>query len=108
MQDLLARHIAEVDVVKDDVTLDWHVLKAVFGRHLPLPGILDTRLFFNSHLAVVDFDFFIQNLENPPGPGNSQNDGVQLLGDLGDRHDEGLGQLHEGSQGPQGQRNVAG
>ena len=58
-------------------------------------------------IAVVFLGRFIHQLEDPLGTGQSHNDGVDLVADLGNGHVEGPGQGQEGDQLAQGQQTAA-
>ena len=109
IQYLFLRYIGEIDIVEPYIAGQaYKPFGAVRMRVLPGP---DSGLFLGFHqfsvlfngidqgnLSFICFRCFVHQGEDPLGACHSHDDGVELLGNLGDRHIEGTVQGKEGGQ----------
>ena len=115
MQDDLARIIAKVYILKDNISLQFTVVCAAIGVHT-LPGpqvgallgfghrIIRQAFGVDQHdLALVHFRLFVQQVKDTLAAGQSHDDGVELHGDLADGHVQGAVEGQKAGQLAQGQ-----
>ena len=121
MKHRFLRHIAKVHVRHGDVALQLRVGHGAVCLVGMLPGPMTGALFgFRNIALVVDFrvdqsdialvllGLLVHQLKNPLGAGQSHDDGVDLVGHLGNGHIEGAGQGQEADKLAQGQQAAAG
>ena len=121
MQHGLLRHIAKVHVLHGDVALELRIgdgaVPLVGMLPGPVAGVLGALVdgavrihmgIDQGHVALVLLGLLVHQGEDALGTGQRHNNGVDLVGDLGDGHIEAPGEHHEGHQIAQGQQGVVG
>ena len=111
MQNHSVRHIAKVHVVHDDRAFQRLVICGIRRLVIMLPGPAPGMMIrfpqlsvsgpFRVHkhdVALILFGLGVQKIEDTLRAGHRHDDGGKLVGDLGNRHSEGLVQSQERGQ----------